>query len=168
MKESDLAEGKADPTTKTGGKGTGYTVGAVGGKGVGMGPRLPIGMKLLVAFFVFGTCACTVTVAALLLPGSWLDVVWRVNPEARVGFQESGRPLSVLLMFVVGSACAMAALGLALRKVWGRWLAIGILVVNLAGDTINALARHDPRTLIGLPVAGLMIWYLGRSKKEKG
>ncbi|MEO7723356.1 MAG: hypothetical protein ABIU29_01510 [Chthoniobacterales bacterium] len=122
-------------------------------------------MKLLVAFFAFGTCACTVTVAALLLPGSALDAVWRVNPGARIGFQQIGRPLSVFVMLVVGSACATAAAGLAWQKVWGRRLAIGILLVNLAGDTINALVRHDPRTLLGLPIAGLMIWYLAKSKK---
>lgn len=122
----------------------------------------------MVAFFAFGTCACAVTVAALLLPGNALDLVWRVNPEAQTGFQEIGRPLSVLLMLVVGTACATAAVGLAWQKVWGRWLAIGILLVNLAGDTINALVRHDPRTLIGLPIAGLMIWYLKKSKKEEG
>jgi len=32
--------------------------------------------------------------------------------------------------------------------------------VNLVGDSINALLRHDPITLIGLPIGGLMIWYL--------
>lgn len=132
-----------------------------------MGPRLPVGMKVLVAFFIFGTCACTVTVAALLLPGSALDLVWRANPGARIGFQEIGRPLSVLLMLVVGSVCATVAVGLARQKVWGRWLAIGILLVNLAGDTINALVRHDPRTLIGWPIAGLMIWYLARRRKTE-
>jgi hypothetical protein len=39
-------------------------------------------------------------------------------------------------------------------------LAIGILAVNLAGDSMNAIFRHDLRTLIGLPIGGLMIWYL--------
>lgn len=125
-----------------------------------------MGMKVLVGFFVFGTCACAVTVAALLLPGSAMDLVWRANPEALTGFQKIGRPLSLLLMLVVGTACAIAAVGLARQKVWGRWLAIGILIVNLAGDTINALVRHDPRTLIGLPIAGLMIWYLVKSARE--
>ena len=122
--------------------------------------RLPMGMKVLVAFLAFGFCACLVTVAALLLPGSPLDAVWRLNPEAQLGFQQIGRPLSVLLMVVVGAACAAAAVGLARQKAWGRRLAIGILVVNLVGDTLNALLRGDPRTLIGLPIAGAMIWYL--------
>jgi hypothetical protein len=35
--------------------------------------------------------------------------------------------------------------------------------VNLTGDTINAFVRRDPRTLIGWPIAGLMIWYLKKS-----
>ena len=126
-----------------------------------------MGMKLMVAFFAFGVCACAITVAALLLPGSPLEAVWRINPEARIGFQEIGRPLSVLLMLVVGTACAAAALGLARQKPWGRRLAIGILVVNLTGDLFNALLRNDLRTLIGLPIAGAMIWYLAKSKKTE-
>lgn len=119
-------------------------------------------MRVLVAFFAFGAFACMVTVAALLLPGSLLDSVWRLNPEAQLGFQEIGLPLSVLLMLVVGSACATSAVGLARQRAWGRQLAIAVLAVNFLGDTINALARRDPRTLIGLPIAGVMIWYLGK------
>ncbi|MGH8093573.1 MAG: hypothetical protein ACREIF_08880 [Chthoniobacterales bacterium] len=121
-------------------------------------------MKLLAAFFAFGACACLVTIAALLLPGSLLDAVWRLNPGARLGFQKIGPLLSVSLMLMVGAACACAAVGLAGRKSWGRNLAIGILVVNLLGDSVNALARHDPRTLIGLPIGGVLLWYLGKSK----
>jgi hypothetical protein len=124
-----------------------------------------MGMKVLVAFFAFGVCACLVTVVLLLLPGSPLDVVWRLNPEAQAAFHQIGPLLSVLLMLAVGSACGTAAVGLARRKAWGRRLAIGILVVNLAGDTFNAVVRDDPRTLIGLPVAGAMIWFLWKETR---
>jgi hypothetical protein len=41
-------------------------------------------------------------------------------------------------------------------------MALLVLVTNLVGDTINAFVRGDWRTLIGLPVAGLMIAYLLR------
>jgi hypothetical protein len=120
----------------------------------------PAGMKVLVVFFAFGATACAVTVAALLRPGGPLDIVWRLNPEAHLAFQKIGTTLSVLLMFVVGTACAWAAVGLARQKEWGRRLAIGILAVNLIGDCVSALVRHDPRTLIGLPIGGAMIAYL--------
>ena len=117
-----------------------------------MSQRWPAGMKVLVVFFAFGATACAVTVAALLTPGGKLDIVWRLNPEAHLGFQKIGTLLSVLLMLVVGTACAWAAVGLAWQKQWGRRLAIGILALNLVGDSVSAVVRHDPRTLIGLPI----------------
>ncbi len=94
-----------------------------------------------------------------------------LNPPARIGFQRMGEALSVLLMTVVGTACAAASFGLTKRRPWGRQLAIGILTVNLLGDSLNALMGHDWRTLIGLPIGGAMIAYLwngGRMKAGAG
>ena len=110
-------------------------------------------------FFGAGALICLVTMLALAFPGGFLEPIWRLKPERRVEFQELGR-WSVALMAVVGAACGLAAIGLAKNAEWGRRLAIGILVVNLLGDSLNAFLRHDPRTLIGLPIGGLMIWYL--------
>ena len=73
-------------------------------------------------------------------------------------------------MTLVGTSCGFAAFGLATRRTWGRRLALVILAVNLAGDSVNAMARHDPRTLIGLPIGGAMIWFLwkaGRTRNEE-
>jgi len=121
--------------------------------------RAPLGIKLLAAFFAFGVLICLITIVALLFPGGALDPIWRLNPGAHVAFQQIGR-LSILLMGVVGSACALAAIGLATRARWGVPLALGILVVNLIGDLLNAFVRHELRTLIGLPIGGAMIPYL--------
>jgi hypothetical protein len=121
--------------------------------------RAPLGIKLLAAFFAFGTGICLITIIALLFPGGALDPIWRLNPDAHVAFQQIGR-LSILLMVVVGSACAVAAIGLATRARWGVPLALGIVSVNLVGDLLNAFVRHDLRTLIGLPIGGAMIAYL--------
>jgi hypothetical protein len=121
--------------------------------------RAPLGIKLLAAFFAFGAGICLITIIALLFPGGALDPIWRLNPDAHVAFQKIGR-LSILLMVVVGSACALAAIGLATRARWGVPLALGILAVNLVGDLLNAFVRHDLRALIGLPIGGAMIAYL--------
>jgi len=123
-------------------------------------------MKLLALFFMFGTCMCGLTIALLLFPSGVLDSLWRLNPEAHAAFQRMGR-LSILLMAVVGIACTSAAIGLARNARWGRWLGILILVVNLVGDLTNAFVRHDLRTLIGVPIAGVMIFYLTRQAKSK-
>lgn len=100
---------------------------------------------------------------ALAFPGGFLEPIWRLKPDARTQFQQIGN-WSIALMAVVGTACGLAAVGLAKNAEWGRRLAIGILTVNLIGDTLNAILRHDPRTLIGLPIDGLMIWYLLKKK----
>ena len=121
--------------------------------------RLPLGIKLLSAFFGFGAAICLIIVIALLFPGGALEPIWRLNPDAHAAFQKIGR-LSILLMLVVGSACALASVGLGKRKQWGHRLALGILSFNLLGDLVNALVRHDLRTLIGLPIGGAMIAYL--------
>jgi len=101
---------------------------------------------------------------ALAFPGSFLESIWRLKPEARNQFEEIGRGVSIVMMAAIGTACGVAAAGLAQAAKWGRWLAIGILTANLIGNSVNALLRHDPRTLIGLPIGGLMIWYLVKKK----
>jgi hypothetical protein len=116
---------------------------------------------LLVIFFAAGALICLVTMLALAFHGGFLEAIWRLKPEGRVEFQQIGN-WSVSLMAVVGAACGLAAIGLAKNAEWGRRLAIGVLTVNLFGDSLNAWFRHDPRTLIGLPIGGLMILYLVR------
>jgi uncharacterized membrane protein (DUF2068 family) len=126
-----------------------------------MKSEAPIGLKLLAIFFAFGACMCALTIWLLLFPGGALDSLWRLNPEAHAAFQWIGR-LSILLMAIVGVACAFAAVGLARNAKWGRWLGILILATNLVGDLTNACVRHDFRTLIGVPIAAAMIFYLAR------
>jgi hypothetical protein len=120
-----------------------------------------VGTTLLVIFFAAGALICLVTMLALAFPGGFLEPIWRLKPEARVEFQKIGSA-SIALMAVVGAACGLAAVGLAKNAEWGRRLAIGVLAVNLVGDSLNALLRHDVKTLIGLPIGGLMILFLVR------
>ena len=109
---------------------------------------------------------CALTIGLLLFPSGSLDSLWRLNPEAHAAFQLMGR-LSILLMAIVGVACALAAIGLARNARWGRSLGILILIVNFVGDLTNAFVRHDLRTLIGVPIAGAMIFYLTREARAK-
>ncbi len=126
----------------------------------------PLGITLLVAFFVFGTLMAFLTLLMLVFPGSALDWLWRINPAARLGFQRIGRWASVL-MGVVAAVCALSAVGLARLAPWGRALAVAVLTVNLAGDITGTLVRGDPRTLIGVPIAGVMILYLLSSRVQQ-
>src|SRR5215475_8664744 len=81
-------------------------------------------------FFAFGATMCALTVSLLLFPGSVLDWLWRLNPDARVAFQSLGC-WSLVLMGTVGTACLFAAIGLWHAKPWATWLALIILSVNM-------------------------------------
>jgi hypothetical protein len=121
--------------------------------------RLPLGIKLLVIFFAAGALICSLVILALAFPGGILEPIWRLRPDAQTEFQEIGT-WAVALMAAVGAACGLSAFGLARGAEWGRRLAMGVLTVNLVGDAFNAVFRGDLRTLIGMPIGGLMIWYL--------
>ena len=122
-------------------------------------PRRPLGVTLLTAFFLFGASMCALTIVLLVFPASRLNVVWRINPEARDAFTQMGR-WAFLLMTVLGAACAATAVGLFRGRPWGRSLAVAVLALNLAGDLANAAIRHELRTLVGIPIAGWFILYL--------
>src|SRR4051812_50102133 len=111
---------------------------------------------------------------AVAFPGSFMEIIWKLRPQARGEFEELGT-WSIVLMAAVGAACGLAAFGLARGAEWGRRIAIGVLTVNVVGDMFNAVFHGDMRTLIGLPIGGLMIWYLTKrgasqtaSKSEDG
>lgn len=104
---------------------------------------------------------CALTIALLLFPGTGLDVLWRLNPNAQAAFQSIGN-WSIAIMFAVGATCLFAAIGLWRGTNWGACIAVIILIANMAGDLVNALFRHDYRAVIGLPIAAAMIFYLVR------
>src|ERR1700741_3079877 len=114
-------------------------------------------IKLVALFFAFGATMCTFTIVLLLLPGTALDSLWRLNPDARLAFQSLGY-WSLVLMLTVGTACLFAAIGVWRAKPWGTWLALIILSINTLGDLTNVFVRHDYRGLTGVPVAGTMIF----------
>jgi hypothetical protein len=117
------------------------------------------GVFALGVFFAFGALMSLGAAISLLSAGSPLEPMWRLNPDARRGLAAIGR-WGILLMVAVSAACAGSAAGLWMRAGWGRRLALGVLTVNLIGDLLGALIRHDSRTLLGLPIGGALIAYL--------
>jgi hypothetical protein len=124
-----------------------------------------VGTILLVIFFAAGALISLVVMLALVFPGSDLESMWRLKPEVQTQFQTIGRGTSAALMAIVATGCGFAAVGLARNTEWGRRLAIGILTINLIGDSLNALFMRDAKTLMGLPIGGLMILFLVRTKR---
>ena len=76
---------------------------------------------------------CVLTTVLLLFPGTALDLLWRLNPDAHLAFQSLGN-WSVVIMVTVGTACAVAAIGLWRGKRWGIRIALIILSLNIVGE----------------------------------
>jgi hypothetical protein len=121
-------------------------------------------MKFLAVFFAFGTTMCALTIVLLLFPGTKMDSLWRLNPDAYLAFQSIGK-LAFLIMFLAGTGCGLAAIGLWRGTIWGIRIAVAVLSANVVGDVLNAAVRHDYRALIGLPIGGAMIYYLSRQAR---
>src|SRR5438067_1624617 len=99
-------------------------------------------IKWFAAFFAFGATMCALIIVLLLFPGSGLDSLWRLNADARLAFRSLGK-LSILLMFVVGTACTFAA------------LARSVLLFGY-GFSLN-LAPVEFRHVVGLNIATLFV-----------
>lgn len=91
-------------------------------------------------------------------------MLWRINPRGYEGFILMGN-WSVLLLVLICALCTATALGLWHCRRWAYWTAASLLIINLLGDTINAFFLNDRRTLIGLPIAALMIAYLASRRR---
>jgi uncharacterized membrane protein (DUF2068 family) len=123
----------------------------------------PFAVTALIVLFAIGTCASFLSAVSLLFPGSLLEPIWRLNPNARAGFSQIGS-WAIVLMMAVSIACIFTAVGLWRRRRWGYWLAVVILVINLAGDVVNVVMGTEPRAVFGIPLAGAILAYLLRKR----
>lgn len=89
--------------------------------------------------------------------------MWRLNPHAHEAFAGMGA-WAPILMATVCLSCAASAYGFFRGRRWGYRLGIGLLLVNLTGDLVNAALGIEPRAVWGLPVVALLIWYLASSR----
>lgn len=119
----------------------------------------PAGVTALACLFALGTLTSGLSAISLLTPGGALEPMWRLNPHARESFARMGA-WAPLLLGVVSLACVACAWGFLSGKRWGYRLGVGGLVVHLAGDVINAALGIEPRALVGVPIVGLILWYL--------
>ena len=85
--------------------------------------------------------------------------MWRLNPHARTEFAHLGM-WAPMLLGCVCICCAAASFGFLTGRGWGYWLGVAMLALNLTGDLLSGLSGLEPRAWVGVPIAGLLLWYL--------
>src|SRR5262249_44856474 len=92
---------------------------------------------------------------------STIQGVWSINPEGHQAFVKMGA-WSFLVLCPVTILCFIAACGLSLHRKWGFYAANILLGLNLLGDIGNIIIRNEYRSLIGIPIATVLLILLNR------
>lgn len=135
-------------------------IGRIGSQGAtGASKGRPASVASVALLFVLGALVGFVCCASLLVPGTALEMLWRVAPGAREALGRLGL-LGAILMGLAGLGCGCAALGLWRGKRWGYTLALALLVLNIVGDVLDVLLGVEPRAIVGVPVAAGVLAFL--------
>jgi hypothetical protein len=115
----------------------------------------------MAVFLVFGATMATLAGITLLFPGSFLNPIWRLNPEAGEQLHQLGRGIGVAFLGL-GAAMVAAAIGWIKRRFWGWALAVIIIASQVLGDLANALRGEFWKGAVGVAIAGALLAYLVR------
>ena len=130
-----------------------------------MQPKLPKGIVALAILFIAGALISALAGASLLLPQSEVNQIWRFNPKAQSKLVSIG-VVGPLLMISVSLLFFAAFVGLLRRSRWGYNLAVFIIGINFLADLVNVVLGTEPRAIIGLPIAGVILFYLLGQKRR--
>ena len=122
-------------------------------------PARPFGITALIIFFMVGTVLSFLAGLSLLVPANFFDKMWRLNSRGHEGLLRIGY-WAVVLLFAASASCAAAAVGLLRRERWGYILAIALIGINFLSDIANSVLRTEPKAIVGVPIALLIILYL--------
>ena len=126
---------------------------------IGKPRRRPVGITALILFFLAGSLFSFVAGISLLVPSPLFDAMWRVNTRGHDGLIRLGL-WAVALLFTASASCAAAAIGLWRKARWGHAIAITLISINLMSDLANAILGTEPRALVGVPIAFVLLLYL--------
>lgn len=126
-----------------------------------MSPDRPLGVTAIGALLVVAPFVGALGLLAIAVPGTPLDVLWKVNPSGAAAFHRY--PALVGVVVCVLPVAVAAGVGLLRMRRWGRLLAMALLAVNALGDAI-AIAAEGARGVVGVLIAVALLVYLSRPR----
>ncbi|MBZ5658518.1 MAG: hypothetical protein LAO56_24970 [Acidobacteriia bacterium] len=123
----------------------------------------PRGMTAIGVFFFFGALMASLAGTTLLWPGTVLDRMWALNPNAYEQLAPLGRTVGSVFLALSG-ALAAAGVGWFKRRVWGWGLAVVIIATQVAGDWVTIFMGQLVRGGVGVVIAGALLFYILRPR----
>lgn len=99
----------------------------------------------------------------MIFPGTVLDRAWRLNPVAYAQLAPLGPPVGIVFS-LLAAVLAVAAIGWLRRRRWGWGLAVVIIAIQALGDLLNLLRGDVLRGVVGVAVAGALLFYMTRRR----
>src|ERR1700752_3008845 len=103
-------------------------------------------------FLFFGATVATLAGITLLFPGSFLDPMWRFNPEAGEQLRQLGPGIGIAFLGL-GARTIASGVGWIKRRFWGWALAVLIITSQVLGDFVNALRGEWLKGAVGAAIA---------------
>ena len=126
-------------------------------------PGRPRGFLPIGIFFIFGATMAAYAAITLLLPGTFLDALWALNPHGHaelVPYSKAAAPAFIIL----SAALAATAIGWFRRRYWGWMWGISIIAINATGDFVNLARGETLKGATGAGIAGLLLVYMTRAR----
>ncbi len=119
----------------------------------------PPGFAAIGVFLFFGATMASLAATTLLLPGTFLDRTWTLNPTAYKRLSPLGSKGGVLFLLLAVILVA-SGIGWFRRRHWGWTLAVVIIGIQVVGDIINLIRGDWLRGGTGVIIAGALLLYL--------
>ena len=117
----------------------------------------------MTAFLLFGTTMAALAGTTLALPGTALDQMWTLNPEAHSRLVPLGRAAGIGFL-LLAAALLVATVGWARRRFWGWRLTLVIIAIQFVGDGLNLIRGDHLRETVGVVIAGALLLWLCRPR----
>ncbi len=125
----------------------------------------PIGVTFVAAFLLLGTLLAEATAVSLFIPGTFLDMMWKLNEEAYLEFNLLGGQVIGLFLCTLGILTAAASFGLLHGKRWSWYIAVSIFALQGIGDVLALALRKDfVKGGSGVVIAGIFLFFLLRPR----
>ncbi|SRR6266487_1542381 len=121
--------------------------------------KRPLGIAVLSIFFLVGSLISFTAGLSLLIPGGFLEPIWRLNSHGHEGLLRIGF-WAIVLLLAASASCAAAAFGLWRGSRWGHIVAITLITINFLSDLINTILGIERRAIVGVPIALAILLYL--------
>jgi hypothetical protein len=120
-----------------------------------------LGLKAVGSILLFGAVMASIAGITLVWRGTALSGIWTLNPRAYSELVPLGKPIG-LLFLSLAAVLAIAGTGWLNRRRWGWQLAVVIIGTQVLGDITNICYGHIIQGLVGVAIAGALLFYMTR------